>query len=125
MAYFAQLDENNIVINVIVLENENILDPDGNESEQLGIMFCKNLLGEDTKWVQTSSNIEFRFRHARPGMFFDEKRDAFYDPVNPHPNSWFFDDIRLKYKPPVKRPRDGNPYKWDEEIFGWTLIREQ
>jgi hypothetical protein len=125
MAHFAQLDDNNIVINVIVVANEDILDPDKNESEQLGIMFCKNLFGEDTKWIQTSYSGRFRSRHARPGMFYDEKRDAFYDPVNPHPNSWFFNEKQLKYKPPVKRPRDGNLYEWDEEIFGWTLIQKQ
>jgi hypothetical protein len=127
MAHFAQLDENNIVINVIVVSNDDILDPEGNESEELGILFCKNLLGEDTRWVQTSYNRRFRHKFAYPGMYYNEERDVFHDPIegNLYPDSWFFDEKSLKFKPPVKHPRDGNSYTWDEEILGWKLIKEQ
>lgn len=122
MAHFAQLDENNIVISVIVVDNKDILDSDGNESEELGIIFCKNLLGEHTRWVQTSYNNNFRFRYGGVGMYYDEMRDAFYDPINPYPNSWFFNEEQMKYKPPVKYPKDGRIYTWDEEIFNWRPI---
>lgn len=122
MAHFAQLDENNIVINAIVVDNKDILDSDGNESEELGIIFCKNLLGEDTRWVQTSYNNNFRFRFATLGMYYDEERDAFYDPINPYPNSWFFNEEQMKYKPPVKYPKDGRIYTWDEEILNWKPV---
>ena len=54
MAHFAQLDENNIVLQVNVISNGDILDENGNESEEMGIQLCKDLVGQDTKWVQTS-----------------------------------------------------------------------
>jgi len=55
MAHFAQLDDNNIVTQVIVVANDELL-LDGVESEVKGILFCKSLFGEDTKWKQTSYN---------------------------------------------------------------------
>ena len=48
MAHFAQLDDNNIVTQVIVVANEELLD-NGVESEEKGIAFCKSLFGENTK----------------------------------------------------------------------------
>lgn len=124
MAHFAQLDENNIVLNVIVVANEDILDENGNESEQLGVLFCKKLCGEDTRWVQTSYSGNIRFRFAGIGTVYSEQYDAFYNPINPYPNSWYFDESELKYKPPVKRPKDGRMYYWNEEILNWTLVPE-
>lgn len=44
MAHFAELDENNKVIQVIVVHNNELLDDNGNESEQKGIDFCVALL---------------------------------------------------------------------------------
>ncbi|NBP02573.1 MAG: hypothetical protein EBU90_21125 [Proteobacteria bacterium] len=123
MAHFAQLNENNIVINVIVVSNEDIMDENGFESEQIGIQFCKNLHGEDTKWVQTSYNDNFRFRFAGIGMTYSETYDAFI-PINPYPNSWYFEESQLKYKPPVKMPKDGKIYYWNEDILNWSLNME-
>jgi len=69
MAHFAQLDENNVVTQVIVVHNSELVESkqttvneDGSvsvavvESEQRGIDFCKSLFGEDTRWAQTSYN---------------------------------------------------------------------
>lgn len=39
MAHFAQLDENNMVTQVIVVANDKCLDSDGNESEEIGVAF--------------------------------------------------------------------------------------
>ena len=60
MAHFAQLDKNNMVINVIVVDNNELIDDTGIESEQKGIDFCKNLYGKDTEWIQTSYNAKLR-----------------------------------------------------------------
>lgn len=77
MAHFAQIDENNIVIQVIVVANEDILDADGQESEEVGIAFCKSLLGEHTRWVQTSYNNNFRGMFAGVGAYYDALLDVF------------------------------------------------
>ena len=39
MAHFAKLDENKTVIEVIVVNNQVLLDPNGIEREELGIAF--------------------------------------------------------------------------------------
>jgi len=79
MAHFAQLDENNTVINVIVINNTEIIDENGNESEQRGIEFCKNLLGGN--WVQTSYNNNFRGVFAGIGFKYNKESDIFTPPI--------------------------------------------
>jgi hypothetical protein len=75
MAHFAELDENNIVINVIVVHNNEIIDDDGNESEAKGIDFCVAHFGG--RWIQTSYNATIRKNYAGIGHTYDLNRDAF------------------------------------------------
>ena len=79
MAHFAQLDESNIVIQIIVLNNDELIE-NGFESESKGITLCKTLLGTDTNWVQTSYNANIRKNYAGIGYVYDEARDAFISP---------------------------------------------
>lgn len=83
MAHFAELDEHNIVLRVIVVNNEDIT-TDGIESESKGIDFCQNLLGGT--WIQTSYSATIRKNYAGIGYSYNEGRDAFIAP-NPlcHP----------------------------------------
>ena len=75
MAHFAELDNNNIVKQVIVVHNNELLDESGNESEQKGIDFCNNLFGG--QWIQTSYNGSIRKNFAGQGCLYDSVRDAF------------------------------------------------
>ena len=97
MAHFAQLDENNIVLQVIVVNNNDTSTEDGVENENIGIAFCRSLLGEDTNWKQTSYNNTFRKNYAGIGYRYDEIYDAF-EPPKPYP-SWlshiYFYRLRL------------------------------
>ena len=77
MAHFAKLDKNNKVVEVIVISNNDILDENGNESEEKGIKFCKKLYGENTNWKQTSYNNNFRGRYAGIGIYYDCTIDEF------------------------------------------------
>jgi len=77
MAHFAELDENNIVIRVIVVSNNELLDEQGQESEIKGIAFCKSLFGENTIWKQTSYNGNFRNQFAGIGNIYNSETDAF------------------------------------------------
>jgi hypothetical protein len=79
MAHFAQLNENNVVTQVIVVSNNELL-LDGVEDETKGILFCKSLFGENTHWVQTSYNSTIRKNYASIGCTFDETLDAFILP---------------------------------------------
>lgn len=75
MAHFAQLDEYNYVIQVIVVANEDTADKNGNEDEAIGQAFCEQIFGG--RWVQTSYNANFRGKYAGIGDYYDEERDIF------------------------------------------------
>jgi hypothetical protein len=115
MAHFAKIDENNIVIQVIVVDNSDILDEGGNESEAIGVQFCKDLLGGN--WVQTSYNANFRKNYAGVGDTYDSTRNAFIEP-SPYP-SWILNETTCRYEPPVARPEEDVPYRWDEDTTSW------
>ena len=70
MAHFAKLDANNVVEQVIVVDNDEIKDSNGNETEAIGVAFCQKLIGADTNWKQTSYNSSFRGNFAGIGMTY-------------------------------------------------------
>lgn len=120
MAHFAQLDENNVVLQVIVISNDDILDQKGNESEDMGIQFCKSLLGQDTMWKQTSYNASFRKNYAGIGYTYDGTRDAF---ISPKPyDSWVLNEDTCDWEAPIPYPTDGLDYTWDEPTVQWILV---
>ena len=119
MAHFAKL-ENNIVTQVIVVANQDILDENGQESEQKGIDFCSNLLGGT--WIQTSYNGKIRKNYAGVGYTYDESRNAF---IAPKPfNSWVLDETKAQWKAPVDHPTDDKRYTWNEETTSWDLVEK-
>ena len=114
MAHFAKLDENNIVIQLIVVHNNELLDENGNESEQKGIDFCVAHYGGT--WIQTSYNANFRKNYAAIGSLYDPIRNIFLPP-QPYP-SWIMDTEKLNWINPVPKPDSGRWY-WDEETISW------
>lgn len=78
MAHFAEIDDNNVVLRVVVVDNSEVLNAEGLEDEQVGIAFCQNLFGGN--WVQTSYNNSFRGIFAGPGFIYDEDLDVFVEP---------------------------------------------
>lgn len=132
MAHYAMLDENNIVTQVIVVSNDDCTDANGNEVEEIGIAFCKKLLGADTNWKQTSYNNNIRVRYAGIGYSFSEKLNAFIPP-KPFP-SWKLNKKTADWDAPVARPELAEAeiearsyYRWDEDAYqadntaGWIL----
>jgi hypothetical protein len=81
MAHFAQIDENNKVVQVIVISNDEVHDKDGLENEALGVAFCQKLFGADTKWVATSYNHNKRGRFAGVGDLYDAENDVFVQEI--------------------------------------------
>lgn len=119
MAHFAKLDENNTVTQVIVVKNDIILDNNNNEVESIGVDFCKSLFGENTNWVQTSYNHNFRKQFAVIGFTYDSQKNKFIAP-QPYP-SWILDS-NDDWQAPVDYPDDGNVYQWNEETQSWEQI---
>ena len=75
MAHFAEIDDTNTVLRVIVVDNKDTQDQDGNENEAIGAKFCHDILGG--RWIQTSYNNSFRKIFAGIGMIYDPVQDIF------------------------------------------------
>ena len=140
MAHFAQLDENNVVTQVIVVGNSDTADVNGVESESIGVAFCQSLLGADTNWKQTSYNANMRGNYAGIGMKYMSgvatlgvgSTDVFV-PQQPHA-SWTISTTEARWEAPLTEPTltdeqraAGSYYTWDESAYqadnttGWTL----
>lgn len=120
MAHFAQLDENNKVINIVVGDNDH---PNNDEGYQ---DLVDNLGGV---WIKTSYNTHanthilggtpFRKNYAVIGGTYDEERDAF---IWPKPfDSWTLNEETCTWVAPVERPNDERVYLWNEELQEWQL----
>lgn len=68
MSYFAEIDDNNIVLRVV-----SVLD----DQEHRGEEFLSKDVGLGGRWVQTSFNGKIRKRFAGIGDTYDETKDAF------------------------------------------------
>lgn len=91
MAHFAELNEDNVVINVIVVNNLELIE-DGLESEEKGIAFCQNLFGGT--WLQTSYNGNIRYNYAGIGYTYDPIDDAFIAPVPCEHDTLILDNLK-------------------------------
>ena len=118
MAHFAEVDPSWNVLRVIVINNEDILDENGVENEALGVAFCKNLFGEDSRWLQTSYNKNFRKNFAGTGSYYNTLLEAFIPP-QPFP-SWTVVVDTCLWEPPTPAPTTGQ-YIWDEASVSWLI----
>ena len=140
MGHWAEIDENNIVIRVLVIK-ESELDT-GN-------------WGDKSKWIKTSYNTfegkhyvpkdhqdwseesadqskALRFRYAGIGMKYDATNDLFYE-QQPYA-SWTLNTTTWVWDPPLTTPTltdeertAGKYYEWNESLYqsdntqGWEL----
>jgi hypothetical protein len=118
MAHFAQLNEENLVTQVIVVANPDTADQDGVENEAIGIEFCTNLLGGT--WKQTSYNGNIRKNYAGVGYKYDAALDAF---IPPQPfASWTLNNETAQWEAPTPYPTDDKRYTWDEATTAWVEV---
>jgi hypothetical protein len=111
MSYFAKVNDNNIVEQVIVAESAE---------------WCETNIGGT--WLQTSYNTSggvhhaggtpLRKNYAGIGYTYDAERDAFIAP-NPYA-SWLLNEDTCLWEPPVPKPTDGKIYEWDETTLSWV-----
>jgi hypothetical protein len=127
MAHFAELDETNTVLQVVVVHND-VTTIDSVEDEQRGIDFLNDLYPESGTWVQTSYNANFRTRYAAVGGTYDTENDEFI-PFRPFP-SWVWNDDN-EWEAPIPPPfgRWDNPdlpipANWDEDTASWVEVTE-
>jgi len=123
MAHFAQLDDNNVVTQVIVVSNDDTTDSKGVEAESIGVAFCQKLLGAETNWKQTSYNSKMRGNYAGIGYTYMSNvatlgvgsTDIFISP-QPH-NSWSIGITTASWYPP-STPGDAPELTEDERTAG-------
>lgn len=113
MAHFAQIDENNKVIQVVVTDNNH-----SNNDE--GYQELVDTFGGT--WIKTSYNNNIRGRFAGIGMTYDAVKDKFI-PIKPFP-SWSWSDEAYGWVPPTPCPSDTHEAKpiWNEESQSWVMI---
>ena len=142
MAHFAELDDNNVVKQVIVVSNDDTKNDSFVETESVGISFCQSLFGASTNWKQTSYNNNMRGNYAGIGYTYMTNvatlgvgsTDIF---INQQPYaSWSVGVNTASWYPPIAQPEltdsdAGKYYVWCEDehqadsaspkTVGWAL----
>ena len=106
MAHFAEIDENNLVLRVVVTNN--------NEVNEGYDWLIENLGGV---WVQTSYNNNFRKQFAGVGFTYNPQADVF---VAPQPYASWTLDSNNDWQAPTTKPE--GPHSWDEGSLSWQPI---
>lgn len=115
MAHFAQLDEENKVIQVIVADKEAVV---------------AGVFGSPKTWLQTSYNTKYnqhpegtplRKNFAGVGYTYDPALDAF---IPPKPFiSWLLNEDTCLWEAPKLKPKDNKMYNWDESNISWVEVK--
>lgn len=152
MAYYAKIDENNIVLEVLPLDDNDELDENGNESESVGQAYLEeNNNWPAHLWIKTSYNTHggeyfsepnvlgdqskaFRGNYAGIGDTWDSTNQIFIAP-QPYP-SWVINTSTALWESPVgaepaltadqQSQNDAGThnwhYQWNEDNRTWDLL---
>jgi hypothetical protein len=114
LAHYAEINESNIVVRVIVADSDFI---------------NSGIVGDPSKWIQTSyntinnqhpDNTPLRKNYAGVGYFYDRDLDAFIPP-KPY-ESWILDTDKGDWHAPIQKPEDNGYYTWDETTQSWLNV---
>jgi len=121
MSHWAQIDENNIVVDVLVGNND---EPDE------GYQWLIDNLGG--RWIQTSVNTyagihkngkePVRKNYAGIGFTYDEILDAFIPPKPAEFPSFIVDPETGLWTTPIPRPEGDETWGWNEETQEWSIM---
>lgn len=111
MAHFAEIDENNTVLRVLVV---------GDDQEHRGQDFLSIDLQLGGTWIQCSYNHRIRKQYPAVGYTYDPVNDVF---IEPKPfESWILNE-NFEWDPPVPFPgvSDTGFWSWDEDQVDWIF----
>jgi hypothetical protein len=138
MAYYALINKDDIVVNVItgIDENEIQTDLDGTQVggsteawekfyeslPHFDGLYCKRTSYNTNGGIHENGGTPFRGNFAGIGYKYHLDFDVFIPP-QPFP-SWKLSYVTYKWKPPVPRPAsiDGHIWKWSELNKEWILV---
>ena len=122
MAHFAELDNNNVVLRVVVVGNDCVPSDEHVDGETWCINFFKG-----GTWKQTSYNSNFRKQYAGMGYTYDAAKNKF---ISPQPYASWALDANDDWQAPVTYPTtttygsndplDRYSISWDEAGQKWT-----
>ncbi len=124
MAHFAELNNSNEVLRVIVVSNEDV-DASGGDESTGAENFVSTIVPHSENgvaWKQTSYNNNFRKQYAGIGYSYDASKNKFIDP-KPYP-SWSLDS-NDDWQAPVTYPNVTEinsilvTINWDEDNQKW------
>ena len=107
MAHFAEIDDNNTVVRVLVVKDE---------FENDGQNYLANVLNLGGTWIQTSYNNNIRKQFAAIGYKYDSVADVF---IQPQPYASWSLDNNFDWQAPISKPVEGRWY-WDEATLAWV-----
>ena len=110
MDYYAFLDSNNVVTEVI-----------GGKDQWAEHVNWEGWYGEFRGQVCKRTRTDgFRKNYGSIGYTYDETRDAFIPP-QPFP-SWVLNEDTCQWDAPTPMPTDDQRYYWDESTTSWVVI---
>jgi len=122
MAHFAELDNNNVVLRVVVVGNDCVPSDEHIDGETWCVNFFKT-----PNWKQTSYNHNFRKQYCGAGYTFDAAKNKF---ISPKPHASWSLDSNDDWQAPVtfptittygsNDPLDPYGITWDETGQKWT-----
>ena len=122
MAHFAELDDSNTVLRVVVVGNDCVPSDEHVDGET----WCVNFFKGGT-WKQTSYNNNFRKQYAGKGFTYDAAKNKF---ISPKPHASWSLDSNDDWQAPVTYPTittygsndplDIYVISWDEAGQKWT-----
>jgi len=118
MAHFAELDDNNVVLRVVVVDNDCVPSDEHVDGETWCINFFKT-----PNWKQTSYNNNFRKQYAGMGYTYDAAKNKF---ISPQPYASWVLDANDDWQAPVTYPTDTGTEEspklisWNEDNLRWT-----
>ena len=128
MAHYAQLDSENVVVQVFVGRDdvvegvddwETYYAPEGYTVKQTSYNTRGGIHYTDGEPSEDQSKA-LRFNYAGIGFTYDADRDAF---IPPKPfESWELDEATCLWVAPIEYPTDGGTYSWDESEGDWVEV---